>query len=95
MDSAAAPTPMADVHDPRLEGALRPARGEPPSAAGPSPTTSDDVGDLTARLVLLERDLRRTWAALVDHDASLAGRVGHAGRLVHRAATILEPGTIY
>jgi hypothetical protein len=95
MDFAAAPIPMADVYEPRLEGARRPPRGEPPSAARTPSTTSDDVGDLTARLAVLERDLRRTWAALVDHDAGLAGRVGHAGRLVHRAATILEPSTIY
>jgi hypothetical protein len=95
MDFAAAPTPMADVREARPEGAMRPPRGEPPSIATTAPATSDDVGDLTARLAVLERDLRRTWAALVERDASLAGRVGHAGRLVHRAATILEPGTIY
>jgi hypothetical protein len=70
---------------------------EPASGSrGPTtPTTRDDVGDLTARLMDLERDLRHVWAALVNRDAGMAGRVGHASRLIHRAASVLETDLIY
>lgn len=88
MDTTAASSPTAGPAAPHRVG------GGPHRPTGPMPT-SDDVDDLTARLTALERDLRRTWAALVERDAGMAGRVGHAGRLVHRAAAILEPGTIY
>jgi hypothetical protein len=57
--------------------------------------TRDDVQDLTERLVDLERDLRHVWAALVERDAGMAGRVGQATRLIHRAASVLEPEMIY
>jgi hypothetical protein len=72
--------------------ATEPMNGE----RGPTTTaTRDDVRDLTERLVDLERDLRHVWAALVNRDAGLAGRVGHASRLIHRAASVLEPEMIY
>ena len=57
--------------------------------------TRDDVRDLSERLVDLERDLRHVWAALVDRDAGMAGRVGHASKLIHRAASVLESEMIY
>jgi hypothetical protein len=57
--------------------------------------TRDDVRDLSERLVDLERELRHVWAGLVNRDASMAGRVGHASRLIHRAASVLEPEMIY
>ena len=70
---------------------------EPDNGGGGPRTTAtrDDVRDLSERLVDLERELRYVWAALVDRDAGMAGRVGHASRLIHRAASVLEPEMIY
>jgi hypothetical protein len=60
-----------------------------------TPATRDDVRDLLERLVECERELRHVWAGLVNRDASMAGRVGHASKLIHRAASVLEPDLIY
>ena len=57
--------------------------------------TRDDVRDLSERLADLERELRQVWAGLVNRDAGMAGRVGHASKLIHRAASVLESEMIY
>jgi hypothetical protein len=84
METAAMSSPTADATEP-VTGSERPT----------TPATRDDVRDLSERLVDLERELRHVWAALVNRDAGMAGRVGHASRLIHRAATVLEPEMIY
>jgi len=49
-----------------------------------------DLPGLSTRLSKLERELRDTWTAMLELDAAAAGRVGHAGKLVHRAAVVLS-----
>jgi hypothetical protein len=49
-----------------------------------------DLPSLSTRLTQLERELRDTWTAMLEIDAATAGRVGHAGKLVHRAAAVLN-----
>ena len=74
---------------------------EPLEVPAPSPTTRQsrrhlrvaepaaDITSLSSRLNHLERELRETWTAMLELDAAAAGRVGHAGKLVHRAAVVL------
>lgn len=52
-----------------------------------------DLPSLSDQLNKLERELRKTWTLMLDQDAVAAGRVGHAGRLVHRAAVVLGDHT--
>jgi hypothetical protein len=95
MEMAARSTPTADVQPIRTHSRTEgPPEGERPALHTVVPIR-DDVRDLSTRLADLERDLRHVWAALVDRDAGLAGRVGHAGRLIHRAASVLEADMIY
>ncbi|HEY8543912.1 MAG TPA: hypothetical protein VIL36_02650 [Acidimicrobiales bacterium] len=49
-----------------------------------------DVFSLSDRLDKLERELRETWTTMLELDAAAAGRIGHAGKLVHRAAIVLS-----
>ena len=49
-----------------------------------------DIPGLSTRLTTLERELRDTWTQLLELDAAAAGRIGHAGKLVHRAAVVLN-----
>lgn len=49
-----------------------------------------DLPGLSSRLTTLERELRDTWTAMLELDAAAAGRLGHAGKLVHRAAVVLN-----
>ena len=49
-----------------------------------------DIPGLSTRLTKLERELRDTWTAMLELDAAAASRVGHAGKLVHRAAVVLN-----
>jgi hypothetical protein len=49
-----------------------------------------DLPSLSSRLTKLERELRDTWSAMLELDAATAGRLGHAGKLVHRAAVVLN-----
>lgn len=94
------PTPNGPAHrgggSRRSRPAVRPAavRAAPAAAAGTG-SNRDDVDDLSGRLAELERELQQVWASLLVRDAGMAGRVGHAGRLVHRAVSILETDTIY
>ncbi|HMG45110.1 MAG TPA: hypothetical protein VK611_27510 [Acidimicrobiales bacterium] len=55
-----------------------------------------DLPRLSSRLNRLERELRDTWTAMLELDSATAGRIGHAGKLVHRAAVVLDDrSTIY
>jgi len=57
---------------------------------------SVDLPSLSSQLNRLERELRETWTAMLELDSATAGRVGHAGKLVHRAAVVLDDrSTIY
>lgn len=49
-----------------------------------------DLPGLSSRLNKLERELRDTWTAMLELDDAAAGRLGHAGKLVHRAAVVLN-----
>ena len=82
---------MAAMSSPTVDDAEPVNRGGGPT----TPATRDDVHDLSERLVDLERELRHVWATLVNRDAGMAGRVGHASKLIHRAASVLEPEMIY
>jgi hypothetical protein len=57
----------------------------PPPERPPAP----DIIGLSAQLRTLERELRQTWSTMLELDAATAGRVGHAGRLVHQAGMVL------
>jgi hypothetical protein len=52
------------------------------------------TGDLSQRLGMLERDLRHTWVSLLDISTDQAARLGHAGRLIHQAKTLLDDNTV-
>ena len=49
-----------------------------------------DLPSLSNRLNRLERELRDTWTTMLELDSATAGRIGHAGKLVHRAAVVLD-----
>lgn len=49
-----------------------------------------DIPGLSHRLGALERELRDTWTTMLELDAAAAGRLGHAGKLVHRAGVVLS-----
>lgn len=44
---------------------------------------------LATQLRTLEQELRRSWTAMLELDTAAAGRLGHAGRLVHQASVVL------
>lgn len=63
-------------------------------AAVPVPVPTADIPGLSSQLTNLERELRNTWKVMLELDAATAGRVGHAGRLVHRAAAVLSDHSV-
>ncbi|HEY3144300.1 MAG TPA: hypothetical protein VGJ86_24435 [Acidimicrobiales bacterium] len=46
--------------------------------------------ELSRTLTALERDVRQTWAQLLEIDAAAAGQLGAVGRLIHRANVVLD-----
>ncbi|MGH9214403.1 MAG: hypothetical protein ACRD2C_27610 [Acidimicrobiales bacterium] len=59
-------------------------------AATTTPQSAGATSDLSTRLGMLERDLRHTWVSLLDVSGDAASRVGDAGRLIHRAKSLLD-----
>lgn len=52
------------------------------------------VMDLSQQLGVLERDLRHAWVSLLGLNTEAAGRIGDAGRLIHRAKALLDDTTL-
>jgi len=65
-----------------------------PRTAEAAPVPAADIPGLSSQLSSLERELRNTWKVMLELDAATAGRVGHAGRLVHRAAAVLSDHSV-
>lgn len=77
-------TPAAPRRKPRRH--LRPV--------APTPTEPGvDLAGLSSQLSQLERDLRHTWNVMLELDAATAGRVSHAGKLLHQASIVLGDHT--
>jgi hypothetical protein len=67
--------------------AAKPDATPPPQPPAPQP--APDIVGLSAQLRTLEQELRNTWSTMLELDAATAGRLGHAGRLVHQAGMVL------
>lgn len=52
-----------------------------------------DLAGLSSQMAELERALRQTWTVMLELDAAAAGRVSHAGRLLHQASVVLDDRT--
>jgi hypothetical protein len=59
-----------------------------------APGASAPSSDLSLRLGMLERDLRHSWASMLDVSTDAAARIGQAGRLIHRAKALLEDSSV-
>lgn len=60
----------------------------------PAPTQPGvDLAGLSSQLSQLERDLRHTWNVMLELDSATAGRVSHAGKLLHQASIVLDDRT--
>jgi len=69
------------------------AATKPPDPEPAPKTKPTDLPSLSTQLQTLERELRQTWSAMLELDAATAGRLGHAGRLVHQASVVLGDHT--
>jgi hypothetical protein len=98
LETPAPPTPRRHLRPVTSRSAPQRRKAATTKAPEPAPQPQPqpqppDLPTLSTQLQVLERELRQTWSTMLELDAATAGRLGHAGRLVHQASVVLGDHT--